>query len=48
MKALPGLAASQIQAKVKEFTSLGLFEMDPFKVMQKHFLENLGHGPERK
>ena len=29
MRALPGLSTSQLQAKVEELKSMGLFEMDP-------------------
>lgn len=35
-------------AKLEQFNDLGLFKKDPFDVLQKHFLTNLGEGPKRR
>ena len=48
MSALPGLPKEQVLEKIKEFDQLGLYQKDPFQILQDHFLDKLAHGPERR
>ena len=48
MGALPGLPNEQVLEKIKEFDRLGLYQKDPFQVLQDYFLDKLAHGPERR
>lgn len=48
LRQLPGLTSQLIFAKIEEFKKLGLFQKDAFKVVQEHFLKNLGEGPKRR
>ena len=48
MNALLGLKSDFLQAKIAAFNRESLFSKDPYEVFKENFIENLGHGPERR